>query len=105
MVGFRIALTLTLLCLVAATCSSTPPLQTVPARPLPTLVTPAGLPTTFLGVYQQGAGDQGEHRKVGLDLFSTVDGRVVRELALTASNTPVDFIDPSRGPTGDVWFV
>lgn len=81
------------------------PLTGLRPRPLPTATAPGGVPATFVGTYQRGSGDLGERRKRLLALLSTVDGRPVRDLAVTTSNGRTDLVDPSRGPEGDVWFV
>ncbi len=85
--------------------SGVDPLTGVRPRPLPTGTAAGGVPTTFLGVYSRGSGDLGERRKLALAMLSTADGRLVRDLAVTMSDTDTRFADPSRGPDGDIWFV
>lgn len=83
----------------------TDPLTGVRPHPLPTATSSGGVPTTFIGIYQRGAGDLGESRKRALALLSSTDGRPVRVLAVAMSDSPGDLADPSRGPNGDIWFV
>src|SRR5438552_1164391 len=90
-------------------CTSAPgaTLHGATPRPLPTSAL-HGYPSTFVGVWQPEPGDVPRLVKQAIELFSTADGAPIRELASMPRNSGdlgLDLAYPSRGPTGDVWFV